>query len=179
MRDGRAGTGAVPGDAGFEAVPGSAELRSSPLLGASVLLAAADDGIGPGSAGCAELQPDTTARAAAAAHRIRRAARRRWRGDRTLPFVIVAGWVLAALCHRDTAGRGGESASVVTGCRMARGRRGDDDLAMTNRRNHALWSAVVALLVVVLAGCSGTAIPCPDRRAEYRWAPVWDAHTGQ
>ncbi len=32
---------------------------------------------------------------------------------------------------------------------------------MTNRRNHALWSAVVALLVVVLAGCSGTAIPAP------------------
>jgi hypothetical protein len=87
-----AGTGVVPGDAGFEAAPGTVELRSSPLLGARVLLAAADDDIGPGSAGCAELQPDTTAIATAAIHRIRRPARRRWRGDRTLPFVIVAGW---------------------------------------------------------------------------------------
>ena len=87
-----AGTGAVAGDAGFEALPGTSELRSSWLLGAKVLPAAADDGIGPGVAGCAELQPDTTASTAAAAHRIRGAARRRRRGDRTLPFVIVAGW---------------------------------------------------------------------------------------
>jgi len=42
--------GAVPEEAGSEAVPGTAEIRVSPLLGARVLLEAADEivGTGPG-----------------------------------------------------------------------------------------------------------------------------------
>ena len=107
--------GAVPEDSGSEAVPGTAELRVSPLLGARVLLDAADEivGTGPGFAGCAEVQPESTARAAPAAQRIRRADRCRGRCDRTVLLAIISvGRALAPLCHRDMARHDGKSAEV-------------------------------------------------------------------
>lgn len=125
--------GAVPEEAGSEAVPGTAELRVSPLLGARVLLEAADEivGTGPGFAGCAEAQPETTARAAVAMQRIRRADRCRGRCDRILPFTIIfsVGRALAPLCHRDMARHDGKSAkgSLKRLRCVARGRCGDDD----------------------------------------------------
>ena len=105
----------MPDEAGSEAVPGTAELRASPLLGARALLEAADEivGTGPGFAGCAEVQPETTASAAVAAQRIRRADRCRGRCDRMLLFTIISvGRALAPLCHRDMARHDGKSAEV-------------------------------------------------------------------
>ena len=120
-------------EAGFEAVPGTAELRASPLLGARLLLAAADEivGTGPGFAGCAEVQPETTASAAVAAHRIRRADRCRGRGDRMLAVHHHSRLAERShhTCHRDTARHDGKSAEVsLKRLRCpARGRCGDDD----------------------------------------------------
>jgi hypothetical protein len=79
-------------EAAFVTVPGT-ELGVSPLLGAWVLLEAADEivGTGTGSAGCAAVQPATIARAAAAAQRIRGVDRCQDRGDRILPSTIMFG----------------------------------------------------------------------------------------
>src|SRR5664279_2011971 len=104
--------GAVPASAGFETVPGTAETRASSLFGARVLLAAADEivGTGPGFALC-PVQPETTARAAVAAHRVRHADRCRGRRDRIRLFTIVSfGRALAPLCHRDMTRHEGQSA---------------------------------------------------------------------
>ena len=99
-------TGAVPGEAGVEAVPGAAERPAALLLATRTLLEEADVVVdtGPGFAVGAELQPETTARTAVAAQRIRRANRCRGRCDHMLLFSMISvGRALAPLCHRDTA----------------------------------------------------------------------------
>ena len=90
-----AGADAMPDEAGFEAVPGTAEPLAAALLGVRALPAAEIVGAGPGFAGCAEVQPETTASAAAAVQRIRRADRCRGRCDRMLPRIIVFAWPTA------------------------------------------------------------------------------------
>ena len=76
-------------DAGADADAGAVGLRASPLPGTGVLLAVAGEIVGPGAepAGCA-VQPEITAMAAVAAHKIRRANRCRGGGDRILLLTI-------------------------------------------------------------------------------------------
>lgn len=113
VRSADAEAGAVPESAGFEAAPGTAEPRASSLFGARVLLAVDEIvGTGTGLALCT-VQPEATASAAMAAHRVRRADRCRGRRDRIRLFTIVSfGRALAPLCHRDMARQEGESADV-------------------------------------------------------------------
>ena len=118
--------GAVGEGAGFEGVPGTAELRAEPLLGVGVLLAAADEIVGPGPAfsGCSEEQPETTASVAMAAHRIRHADRGGGRWGHLLFTIISVGRAVAPLFHRDMGGHDGKCGRHRW---LARGRDGDDD----------------------------------------------------
>ena len=67
---------------------------SAPTMGPRSAAAAADEivGTGPGFAGCAEEQPETTASAARAAQSIRRTGRSRGRRDAITLFTIIFHW---------------------------------------------------------------------------------------
>lgn len=94
--------GVVPAAVGADDGPGSAAAAADEIVGT-----------GPGFAGCAEEQPETTASAAPAAQSIPRTCRSRGRRDAiTLFTIFFIGRALEPLCHRDMTGPDGRSAEV-------------------------------------------------------------------